>query len=214
MSARKPDVVFLQECRPSAELPLYGEFTTLTVNPRKAIALGSLDSRVRVVPLEPREGKGLAMIAAAVTGRLSFTVLGIWSQHEPGVGYVDDVLRSLDAYDDIVRGGPTVVMGDLNSGPKMTDSRLVTSTHRRLLDAFHARNMVSAYHAYYRIDHGQERHHTYRHTRRASEPWHLDFCFVPKQWAKDVTSVEVLDTEAWRAESDHHPLVVDLTFSS
>jgi endonuclease/exonuclease/phosphatase family metal-dependent hydrolase len=74
--------------------------------------------------------------------------------------------------------------------------------------------MVSAYHAYYRIDHGQERHHTYRHTRRASEPWHLDFCFVPKQWAKDVTSVEVLDTEAWRAESDHHPLVVDLTFSS
>jgi endonuclease/exonuclease/phosphatase family metal-dependent hydrolase len=124
---------------------------------------------------------------------------------------VDDVLRSLDAYDDIVRGGPTVVMGDLNSGPKMTDSRMVTSTHRRLLDAFHARNMVSAYHAYHGIDHGQERHQTYRHTPRASEPWHLDFCFVPKQWAKDVTSVEVLDTEQWRAESDHHPLVVDLT---
>lgn len=136
------------------------------------------------------------MIAAAVTGGLSSSVLGIRSQHEPGVGYVDDALRSFDGYVDIVRRGPTVVMGDLKSGPKMTDSRMVASTHRRLLDAFHARNMVSAYHAYHGIDHGQERHQRYRHTPRVSDPWHLDFCFVANHWAKDVTSVEVLVTDS------------------
>jgi endonuclease/exonuclease/phosphatase family metal-dependent hydrolase len=33
---------------------------------------------------------------------------------------------------------------------------------------------------------------------------------VPKAWASNITNVQVLDDEHWRAESDHHPLVVDL----
>jgi endonuclease/exonuclease/phosphatase family metal-dependent hydrolase len=72
--------------------------------------------------------------------------------------------------------------------------------------------MVSAYHAFHDVEHGQERHHTYRHKPQASEPWHIDFCFIPKAWAASIANVELLDGDDWRAESDHHPLKVDLRF--
>jgi exodeoxyribonuclease III len=88
----------------------------------------------------------------------------------------------------------------------------LSSQHARLLAAFAGLGMVSAYHAFHDVEHGQERHHTYRHKPQASEPWHIDFCFIPKAWAASIANVELLDGDDWRAESDHHPLKVDLRF--
>jgi endonuclease/exonuclease/phosphatase family metal-dependent hydrolase len=84
-------------------------------------------------------------------------------------------------------------MGDLNSGPQMNGATALSSDHSRLPCRV-------------------RRHHTYRHKPHASEPWHIDFCFVPKAWAARITGVELLDGDHWRAESDHHPLKVDLRF--
>jgi endonuclease/exonuclease/phosphatase family metal-dependent hydrolase len=116
---------------------------------------------------------------------------------------------SLDAYGDVIASGHAVVMGDLNSGPHLNGSE-VKQKHRRLIAAFDSFGLVSAYHLAHGVEHGQEPHATYRHQFHDTDLWHIDFCFLPKAWAPNITSVRVLDDEGWRKESDHHPLVVDV----
>jgi endonuclease/exonuclease/phosphatase family metal-dependent hydrolase len=111
------DIVFLQECTPAETLPLVGQvFARRRVGSRKGIALASLNADYHLEELEPRADSGRAVVAAGVTGRVSFTALGMWSQ---GPEYVDDVMRTLDAYAVLLRSGPAVVMGDLNSGARV-----------------------------------------------------------------------------------------------
>jgi Endonuclease/Exonuclease/phosphatase family len=204
-----PDLVFLQECRPAETLPLSGQFISQRVNAGKGIALGSPHDIYNVSELEPRPASGRAVVAAAVTGPASFNAFGLWSQ-EPH--YVDDVMRTLDAFEDVLRSGPAVVMGDFNSGTSLSEPRSSAVAHARMLAAFADLGLVSAYHAFHGVEHGHETHPTYRHRFNPSEPWHIDFCFVPASWSASIKGVELLDGERWRTTSDHHPLKVELQF--
>jgi len=205
LAAFAPAIVFLQECRPIEKLPLTGPFLTQRVNAQKGIALASLNADYHLEKLKPRANRGRAVIGATVSGPVSFTALGIWSQ---GPRYVDDVMRTLDAYRRVLRAGSTLVMGDLNSGTNLAGTRSVNKGHARILDALADLGLVSAYHAFHHFDHGQEAHPTYLHQRKPSRPWHIDFCFVPAGWV--VVGVEVLDGNEWAARSDHLPLKVDV----
>src|SRR5580765_7807305 len=113
LAAFAPAIVFLQECKPTETLPLMGPFLTQRVNARKGIALASLNADYHLEKLRARANRGRAVMGATVSGTASFTALGIWSQ---GPRYVDDVMRTLHAYDRVLRAGPAIVMGDLNSG--------------------------------------------------------------------------------------------------
>ena len=75
---------------------------------------------------------------------------------------------------------------------------------------FADRGLVSAYHSFHGLTHGQERHATYFHLSKADQPWHIDFCFVPEGWAASITRAEVLDGDGWARRSDHRPLVVEV----
>jgi len=205
LAAFAPAIVFLQECRPTEPLPLVGPFLTRRVSAQKGIALASLGADYHLEKLKPRANRGRAVIGATVSGPLSFTALGIWSR---GPRYVDDVMRTLMAYRPVLRSGPAIVMGDLNSGTNLAGTRSINRGHARILDTLADLGLVSAYHAFHQCAHGQERHATYLHQRKPSRPWHIDFCFVPAGWA--VTGVEVLDGQEWAARSDHLPLKVDV----
>ncbi|MES1256599.1 MAG: endonuclease/exonuclease/phosphatase family protein [Acidobacteriota bacterium] len=209
LAPHAPDLVFLQECRPDVSLPLSGQFINHRVNASKGIALGAPRNIYHVSALEPRPESGRAVVAAAVVGPTSFSAFGLWSQ---GPHYVDDVMRTLDAYDDILRAGPAVVMGDFNSGTNLGGKRSPAMAHTRMLAAFADLRLVSAYHAFHGVEHGHETHSTYRHRFNSSEPWHIDFCFVPVSWSASIRRVEVLDGDRWRKTSDHNPLKVDLCF--
>jgi len=202
----KPDVVFLQECDPAERMPAAGRLCR-RIGARKGIALVVSSHDCECVELEPRPAGGRAVIGATVGRPVTFTALGIWGQ---GADYVGDVLRTLDAYGDLLRSGPAVVMGDLNSGNTLGDVRSPSKRHQRLVDAFGDVGLTSAYHAYHGIEHGHERHATYFHQFKRSRPWHIDFCFVPRTWAPRLANVKVLDRAAWTAQSDHRPLLVDI----
>jgi endonuclease/exonuclease/phosphatase family metal-dependent hydrolase len=101
-------------------------------------------------------------------------------------------------------------MGDLNSGTRLYGERLPSKGHLRIVSALADLGLVSAYHKFHRFEHGHEAHRTYRHNSKASQPWHIDFCFVPANWVDRLVSVEVMDGEDWTARSDHNPLRVDL----
>ena len=204
-----PDIVFLQECAPTETLPLTGQFFTRRLNGAKGIALGSLNPNYHLTDLTPRPTSGAAVLGATVTGPVSFTVLGVWGQKP----YADDVMRTLDAYDDLLRSGSSVVMGDLNSGTPLGRNRPHRQGHKRILSKFADLGFVSAYHVFHEIEHGQEQHATYRHRPTVSEPWHIDFCFVPATWVASLVRVVLMDGDKWTARRDHLPLKVDLSFA-
>jgi hypothetical protein len=203
-----PTIVFLQECTPTDPLPLTRPFVAQRVNSRKAIALASLGEDYGLARLRPRAKRGRAVVGATVSGPVSFTALGIWSQ---GPRYVDDVMRTLKAYDRVLRSGPAVVMGDLNSGTNLNTRQSPSKGHSRILAALTDVGLVSAYHTFHRVEHGSETHSTYCHQRNPAKPWHIDFCFVPVGW--DVVGVEVPDSKEWIARSDHLPLCVEVQFT-
>jgi endonuclease/exonuclease/phosphatase family metal-dependent hydrolase len=205
-----PAIVFLQECRPGKTLWLNGPLVTQDVGVRKSVALASHDGNYQLARLRRRANRGRAIVGATVAGPVSFTALGIWSQ---GPRYVDDVMRTLKAYDRVLRSRPAVVMGDLNSGTNLNDRRSPSKGHARIIAALADLGLVSAYHAFHKVDHGHEAHPTYRHNHKPSRPWHIDFCFVPASWVPNLTAVDVLDGKEWAARSDHLPLKVDVHFT-
>jgi endonuclease/exonuclease/phosphatase family metal-dependent hydrolase len=208
LAAFAPAIVFLQECKPTETRPSMGRFLSRRVNAQKGIALASLNADYHLEKLKPRANRGRAVMGATVSGPVSFTALGIWSQ---GPHYVDDVMRTLNAYDRVLRSGSTIVMGDLNSGTNLAGTRSANKGHSRILETLADLGLVSAYHAFHHFEHGQETHPTYLHQRKPSQPWHIDFCFVPVDWV--VVGVEVLDGKAWATRSDHLPLMVDVQFT-
>ena len=208
LAEHAPDVVFIQEYAPTDAIEA-GQIVTRRVSPRKAIALASRGDRFRLEKLRPRPRSGRATLAAAVTGPVSFTALGIWSR---GPNYADDVMRTLDAYTNVLRSGPAVVMGDLNSGADLNLKPSPSKGHARILGALADLGLVSAYHAFHEVTHGHESHATYRHLFKASRPWHIDFCFVPRSWLEHLARVDVIDGEDWAVRSDHLPLMVELQF--
>jgi exodeoxyribonuclease III len=204
-----PDIVFLQECAPEDTLPLTGQVAARRINARKAIALGAPHARYRLVEARSRANAGQAFVCASVRGPISFTALGIWAQTPH---YVNDVMRTLDAYEDLLRAGPSVVMGDLNSGTDLNKPGDPSSRHARVLAKLTGLGLISAYHAFHRVAHGREAHPTYRHQRNPLRPWHIDFCFVPEGWQKNLRRVDVIDGDDWAARSDHLPLKIDCEF--
>jgi len=74
--------------------------------------------------------------------------------------------------------------------------------------------LVSAYHAHRNLRHGHRAGvPTYRHLRKATLPWHIDYCFLPAAWRKRLTSARVVEGDDWLTPSDHSPVVVDLVDS-
>jgi endonuclease/exonuclease/phosphatase (EEP) superfamily protein YafD len=210
LAAHSPHVVFLQECDPAATLPLDGQICCRRINRKKGIALIVSSSDYQCVELEARRTRGRATIAAAVAGSTSFVALGIWAR---ATDYVGDVLGALAAHARRLRSGPAVVMGDFNSGTRLTDERTLNRGHRKIIAACTELGLVSAYHAFHGLEHGQETHPTYFHQFKAAQPWHIDFCFVPASWASRLLNVQVIDGDEWTTRSDHRPLLVELAVS-
>jgi endonuclease/exonuclease/phosphatase family metal-dependent hydrolase len=201
------DVVFLQECRPHADDATLANVVSRRVGLRKGIAIGAVSDRFHVEPIALRRGCGKGVVAAAVTGPVCFTMIGLWAR---GPAYSKDVLRSIRSCRPIIRSGPTVILGDFNSGSKLGNGARVTKGHPPIVSALGDLGLVSAYHVFHQVDPGQEAHATYRHLFKPSQPWHIDFCFVPAAWADRIERVTILDTEQWTATSDHAPVQVTL----
>ena len=101
----------------------------------------------------------------------------------------------------------------MNSGTNLSTRQTPSKGHSRIVDALADIGLVSAYHAFHTVAHGQEMHPTYRHQHNPAKPCHIDFCFVPVGWARQLVAVEVFDGKEWAEKSDHLPLRVDLCVS-
>jgi endonuclease/exonuclease/phosphatase family metal-dependent hydrolase len=191
--------VFLQECRPGAD-------HTRRINRTKAVALLAHSDDYRHAIVDARSGIGFASMAARIDGPIAFSALGVWAR---APNYAADVIETLEVHDRVLSWESTIVVGDFNSGPRLTAPK-VTTSHRRLLEAFHARALTSAYHAFHDVEHGNEDDPTYFHLGKRSAPWHIDFCFIPDRWIARLKTVSIVGSASWKPSSDHRALLVDL----
>jgi exodeoxyribonuclease III len=147
------------------------------------------------------------VVPVRVSGPANFNLVAVWTW--PAPSYTKAFLNGLSAYANLLRRGPTVVAGDFNGNPafdKPTQrNKWWTDGFSRLQEA----GLVSAYHEFHGVGFGKEPHATHHFLRRPERPFHIDFCFVPRQWEQKGMVAHVAMGPEWRALSDHFPLVVD-----
>lgn len=188
-----PDVLLLQEATPKVE-DHGGRFlsfvdgigiATLTFNGYEITEAYEYENRCGLGTTVRRDDEEI-------------DVVNIWTH--PRRRYVDSALGVIDA---TPADRFAVFAGDFNAN----------ATFRRgydqLLEAFERRGCHSAYHAFHGTPHGEERHPTHYWRRREGSPFHLDYCFLPRQTR--IIDVHVGEFDEWSALSDHRPLTVNMT---
>jgi endonuclease/exonuclease/phosphatase family metal-dependent hydrolase len=198
----KPDLVLLQEVtRPRTPIP--GLHWAGRRTGGKGVALWTpTDTGVHLLP----RGKGRPWsIPAFRIDALDLTVINVWTREEHQ--YVAGLHHALDGH--LKAGVPSrlIVAGDFNanvifrSDGSRRDFRTLAERLERQLD------LRSAYHEMTREAYGRERQATHWFQWNARKPFHLDYCYAPKEWV--VRTMIVGSYRKWRPLSDHAPLVVE-----
>jgi hypothetical protein len=139
------------------------------------------------------------------------TVVGVWTVPLASVGdpYLAAAYGIVEKYATALASGNAIMAGDFNVSGR-TCLAGVTAFFREVRERF---GLVSAYHAFHRVEVGGEPAGTlwWRGDERAA--FHCDFVFVPAAWT--ITNVELGSYEAWgsssaQARSDHAPVIVDV----
>jgi len=202
-----PDVAVVQECaRPTTQTDQclwFGE------NPHQGIAVISKGwYRIRAFPAiadVPRYA-----IPVEVAGPTNFLLIAVWSKGDQASPYIEGVVRAVELYRNLFTQYRTVLIGDLNSNAIWDSSHAAGLNHSALVKMLFELGLVSSYHFFYREGHGQEKQPTYYFQWKEQRPFHIDYCFIPEEWAPHVQRVEVGSYAEWKDRSDHRPLLVEI----
>ncbi len=123
--------------------------------------------------------------------------------------YVGQVYRALVTHSEWFNGNPVVVAGDFNSNTIWDGSRK-SGNHSDVVKFLDERGLVSAYHQNFNECQGTETTPTFYLFRHEGRPYHIDYVFLPRDWASRLRPVEVGRYEQWAKLSDHCPVVVDI----
>jgi exodeoxyribonuclease III len=205
----QPDIVVLQElARPADPVSPHhvwqGRFESrgvavVATSDYVLELIGSLDYSQSVFPIRVR-------------GPHNFTLVAVWAlpgHASPRAGnYVAEVLQGLMHYRHLL-DGPVVVTGDFNSNARW-DAQARPQNHSDLVAFLEEElGLVSAYHCWNMVPQGREEDATFYLYRNREKPYHIDFVFVPADWC--IEHVHAGSHDHWCRESDHTPLVVDVT---
>lgn len=202
----KADVVVLQEVAQPAMASHEHQVHWRGATPRKGVAIIARGDGYSLSAVAAPPEAAPHTCAVVLQGPAPFLLVAMWAHPKPS--YADNAIAAIRAWRAREPTLPLVVAGDFNVELR---APFATAQHRRLAALLHDEcGLVSAYHAHGGLDYGHRGEApTYRHLRKAHLPWHIDYCFVPAGWTSRVTSARVVDSRAWRARSDHAPVVVE-----
>jgi exodeoxyribonuclease-3 len=141
-----------------------------------------------------------------------FTLLAVWACRIGSKNvdnYVGQIYYALTSHPEWFDGHPVVLAGDLNSNT-IWDSRHKVINHSTVVKILADRGLVSGYHGYFGETHGEEARPTIYFRHHEDKPYHIDYIFIPREWASRLRTVEVGGFETWSKLSDHCPVVVEV----
>jgi endonuclease/exonuclease/phosphatase family metal-dependent hydrolase len=155
----------------------------------------------------------------SVTGPACFSLLAVWgmngrgSQSHPIHRERWPFLQALDVYRLPMGSGSWVVAGDFNNSTSM-DKPKRPHNHSLAVTELDKMGLKSSYHVFHEAQQGIEPDPTFWYATTKT-PYHIDFCFIPKQWVRRIQTVAVgnLSEYAESKLSDHAPITVDLALS-
>ena len=209
----RPDVLAVQEVEPidgvltfeGETQPTFRDRCADPVFPQRAIGVFSYtDTQLRPVDLP---GPLFSFRRYEARRRdLSFNVIAVWPwQTKSSKTAYRQVHEGLFAHANWIRERPTVILGDFNSNASFKGPNW-----RDLVDLLRPLGLTSAYHRYSNDEPGRERQPTHFHRGREERAFHLDYCFIPEEWAQHLRSVEIGSFADWHEVSDHAPVMVTL----
>jgi exonuclease III len=207
-----PDVAVVPECSEKSAIALRQRgFNTLWFgsNPDKGLGVICRQDWALRALAQPAQ-KWIAPVE--VDAPTPFTLLAVWACQvgaKRADNYIGQVYQSLIAHPEWFSQQPVVLAGDLNSN-KIWDAHRAVGNHSAVVNLLGEHGLVSAYHEYFHEPQGEESQHTMFFYRRRDRTFHLDYIFIPREWAARLKTVEVGGYEQWSKLSDHCPVVVEV----
>jgi Endonuclease/Exonuclease/phosphatase family len=148
------------------------------------------------------------VVPIRVSGPVNFNLLAVWTW--PAPSYIKAFENGLSAYSRLLHPGPTVVAGDFNGNPVFDKRRRRIKRWTTAFAELEEAGLVSAYHYIHKVTFGEELHATHHFLRNPDRGFHIDYCFIPGEWANRKLKVQVVSGSEWSLLSDHFPLLVDI----
>ncbi len=147
------------------------------------------------------------VVPIRVSGPISFNLLAVWTW--PAPSYTRAFMNGLSAYSELLHTGPTVVAGDFNGNPALDKPRQRIKWWTAGFSELQEAGLVSAYHFVNQAAYGEELDATHHFLRKPERRYHIDFCFIPREWANKKLKARVVSGPEWSVLSDHFPLLVN-----
>jgi len=213
--AHKPDILIVPECEHPDKLkfnndtPKPNDILWFGMNQNKGLGIFSY-SKFKFNLLKSHNPDLRIIIPISVTdGKYDFTLYAIWANNpdDPDGQYIEQVWKAIQHYDDHLTNKKTVLIGDFNSNT-IWDRKHKESNHSNVVKFLENKGIFSSYHLFHKQVQGQEMHPTLYMYRHQDKPYHIDYCFVSKDIARKIKSVEIGDFNFWSKHSDHVPVIV------
>ena len=210
--SQNPDVAVVPECSEKSTVAIERRgYKTLWFGSNSLKGLGVFcrkDWSIRALP-QPQQKW---IVPVEVDAPTPFTLLAVWACRtgiKKAENYIGQVYQALISHPEWFDGTPVVLAGDLNSN-KIWDPERVVGNHSDVVNILAERGLVSGYHEFFGEAQGAESRPTIYFYRHADRPFHIDYIFIPREWATRLKTVDVGEYEIWSKLSDHCPVTVDI----
>jgi len=215
--AHNPDILVIPECEHPENLQFEegiqkpNNIVWFGKNRHKGLAVLSYNNFKLKVLNDHTEDFRMVIPILVWRGKFKLTLFAVWANNpgDPDGPYVEQVWKAINYYETLLTGRRTILAGDFNSNT-IWDKEHKTGSHSNVVKFLEKKKIFSSYHLHHKQTQGEEEHPTLYMYRHKNKPYHLDYCFVSKEFAKKIQSVEVGEHEHWSKYSDHVPLIVTL----
>ena len=215
--AYKPDIVVVQECECIEKL-IFGSGVQLPTdalwfgnNQNKGLGIFSYsDLRFKVIESHRKDLQTIVPIAVT-GGEFGFNLFAIWANNpgDPDGQYIEQVWKAIHHYDGLLSAKQNILAEDFNSNT-IWDRKRRPGNHSNVVKRLAEKGIYSAYHLYHGQTQGNEQHPTFYLYRNQTKAYHLDYCFVSDNLAKQILAVELGAYDFWAKHSDHVPLIITM----
>lgn len=212
LAALKADVYVVQECEDPIQTKddAYKTWSAnhLWTGANKNKGLGVFAGPELSLEAVPLQIAPLELFLPCLVGDVP--LLAAWTKqaNSPNFGYIGQLWKFLQAHKAFLAGPQSLLVGDLNSNT-IWDEWDRWWNHSDVVRELAELGLESCYHRHFSEVQGKETRPTFFLHRNPLKPYHIDYGFAGPQWA--VQGVEIGDKEAWLTESDHLPVVFELT---
>jgi endonuclease/exonuclease/phosphatase family metal-dependent hydrolase len=179
-------------------------------NPRKG--LGILVAKPLHIKRAQKPRRRWVVPLTISDGSNNFLLIAVWTMQVRGStvrSYIGQLYEAVINNPQWFADNLCVVCGDFNSN-KIWDDMRKTGNHSAVVSKLEKHHLISSYHHFFSELQGAETRPTYFFWHREDRSFHIDYIFLPNEWASRIKNVEVGTHAAWSKLSDHVPLLVEV----